>query len=247
MELADVLRRCVLDDKSISLVARKTGVAQATLQEFAVGKSDGSYADLRLSSAQRLIDHYGIQDGNRKRRKPRKNGGKRMKLVEELQAGECADSPEKFRERLVDHLIDSYPETTIDELVCTPDLALSYCNGIRDQVGSEFLSDVVILKALMNIRKQKSCPKGLKSRGRRRNVKRELLNAGCDLSPDLFKDLVVDCLAAMFRDLTIDELVCQPREARPLCNYVRSRAECRGLTDNFILSTLMNVRKAGQI
>lgn len=243
MNLADILRRRVLDDLSISAVARETGVPQPTLQEFAVGKSDGSFADLRLSSAQRLIDHYGVGDAFKQYSKKR-NGGKRMKLIDELQAGECQDSPEKFRERLIDNLVSDFPEKTIDELICTPTDALDYCNRIRQGVGSECLSDVVILKALVNIRKQKNCPTGLKSRGRRRIVKKELLNAGCDLDPLLFKDLVVDALAGMFRDLTIDELVCQPREARSLCNYVRTKAECPQLSDDFILSTLMNVRKA---
>lgn len=167
-----------------------------------------------------------------------------MKLKDELRAGECQDSPEKFRERLIDNLISEFPNRTIDSLVCSPEDALSYCKSIREGVGSEYLSDIIILKALMNIRKVKECPTELKSSGRRRNVKKELLSAGCDMSPVMFKDMTVDCMASMYRDLTIDELVCQPRDARALCNHARSVSGCAALSDEFILSTLMNVRKA---
>ena len=171
-----------------------------------------------------------------------------MKLKDELLVSECQDSPEKFRERLIDNLIHMFSGTTIDDLVCTPTDALAFCNSIREGVASEYLSDIVILKALINIRKQKNCPTDLKSRGKRRNVKRTLLTAGCGLDPTSFKDLVADCCAGMWRDLTIDELVCQPREAKALCNYVRLKADNDTLSDNFILSTLMNVRKsAGQL
>ena len=243
MDLADVLRRCVLDDRSISEVSRKTGVPQPTLQEFAVGKSDGSYADLRLSSAQRLIDHYGFHAAV-VRNRSNENGVKRMRLADELRACEIQDSPEKFRERLIENLMDQFPEVTIDDLVCAPTDALEFCNTIREGYGSEYLSDTVILKSLMNIRKRKDCPKGLKSRGRRRVLKKELLNAGCYADPDTFKELVVDLMNQSFGEQTVDELVCQPREARMLCNAVREKAECNELPDDLILGTLMNVRKA---
>jgi hypothetical protein len=242
MLLSDILRRCVLNDTSISAVARETGVPQPTLQEFAVGKPDGTFADLRLSSAQRLIDHYGIDGGLKLPSTTKK--GRRMILADELRACECTDSPEKFRERLTDGLAASFPGRSIDSLVCTPLDALTYCEKIRDGVGSQTLCDVVILKSLMNIRKQKDCPTGLKSAGPRRNLKRDLQDAVCRLEAKAFKELVGDCLADMYKSRTIDEMICHPREARALCNYIRSRAQCTSLTDDLILSTLMNVRKA---
>lgn len=167
-----------------------------------------------------------------------------MLLADELRACECTDSPEKFRERLIEGLGESFPGRSIDSLVCTPFDALRYCETIRDGVGSQTLCDVVILKSLMNIRKRKDCPTGLKSVGPRRNLIRDLQEAGCQSGAAAFKELVGDCLADMYKSRTIDELICHPREARALCNYIRTRAQCNSLTDNLILSTLMNVRKA---
>jgi hypothetical protein len=241
MDLADILRRCVLNDDSISSVARSTGVPQATLQEFAIGKSDGDYADIRLSSAQLLIDHYEIPITIHSQPT---NGGKRMKLKEKLLASKCYDSPEKFRERLIENLMTQFPGTTIDNLVCNPMNSLDYCDRIREGVASELLENEFILKSLMNIRKRKNCPTGLKSRGKRQLLKSKLLNAGCDIDALRFKEMIVDCLAGMYRDLTIDDLVCMPRGAGALCNYVRMKAKCDGLSDELILSALMNVRKA---
>lgn len=246
MLLSDLLRHCVLNDTSISSVARETGVPQPTLQEFAVGKPDGTFADIRLSSAQRLIEYYGIDaDLTFPARNKTKKGSRRMLLADELQACECNDSPEKFRARLIDGLMESYPGRTIDGLLCVPSDALEYCATIREGVGTESLHDAVILKTLMNIRKQKDCPTGLQSKGGRRMLKRELVNVGCELAARDFRELVGDCLADMYKSRTIDEMLCHPREARALCNYVRSRSGCASLTDELVLSTLVNVRKAG--
>ncbi len=148
-------------------------------------------------------------------------------------------------ERLIDGIVDQYPGQTIDDLVCNPLQALDYCDSIRVGVGSECLADVVILKALMHIRKRKDCPTGLKPVRTRRMLKSELQACGCELLPAEFKQIVVDCLADMYKSRTIDELVCQPREARMLCNYARRRTNCSALPDQLILATLMNVRKAG--
>ena len=168
-----------------------------------------------------------------------------MLLVNELQACGCNDSPEKFRERLINGLVAWFPGRTIDRLVCIPMDALEYCEKIRQDVGSQVLYDVVILKTLMNIRRRRDCPTGLNAGGSRQNVSQELVAAGCQLAADKFKELVVDCLADMYKSQTIDEMVCHPREAGALCNYVRLRSKCDNLTDGLILSTLMNVRKAG--
>jgi hypothetical protein len=243
VSLAEVLRDCVLADASISEASRGAGVPQPTLQEFAVGRPDGSFADIRLSSAQKLINYYGISElGNVPQVIPKRS--RRVLLAAELKASECQDSPEKFRERLVDGLVEQYPEQTIDGLLCTPLDALAYCERIREGVGSECLADFVILKALMNVRKSKNCPVGLKRNRTRTLLKAELLSAGCESDAAQFRELVVDCLSAMYRDRTVDELVCQPREARMFCNYVRQQARCSALRDQLILSTLMNVRKA---
>jgi hypothetical protein len=167
-----------------------------------------------------------------------------MLLKQELAACQCKDSPEVFRDRLIRILTSQYPGRTIDALVCSPREALTYCNDVREEVGSECLFDGVILKALMNIRKRKDCPTGLRKPRSRRNLQRELQEAGCRMDASAFKELTIDCLADMYKSLTIDEIVCHPREAMALCNYARMRARCEHLPDDLILSTLMNIRKA---
>lgn len=244
MLLEEVLRNYVLNSESISRVARESGVPQPTLQEFAVGKADGSYADLRLTSAQKLLEYFGIDESISDPGSDLKRSRK-MLLADELKVSECSDSPEKFKERLIEGVIGFFPGQTIDGLVCNPLQSLEYCNKIRAGVGTESLADVVILKALMNIRKRKDCPTGLKPLRTRRILKNELAACGCLVTPEAFKQLVVDGLADMYKNRTIDELVCHPREARMLCNYIRGRAECESMPDPLILSTLMNVRKAG--
>ena len=210
MSLAEVLRECVLADASISEASRGAGVPQPTLQEFAVGRPDGSFADIRLSSAQKLINYYGINKlGNVPQVVPKRS--RRMLLSAELEASECQDSPEKFKERLIDGIVVQFPGQTIDGLLCSPLDALAYCDRIREGVGSECLADSV----------------------------------QCPLTAVQFREMVVDTLAGMYRDRTIDELVCQPREARMLCNAVRQQSRCDSIKDQLVLSTLMNVRKAG--
>jgi len=241
--LAEILRRYILEDDSISAVARGSGVPQATLQEFVVGKRDGTYADLRLSSAQLLIDYYRLFDSI-DFGKPNPKRKKRMLLKNELAACGCTDSPDEFRERLIDAMLVHCPGMTIDTLVCDPAMALSYFEYVRDGVGSEALHEVIVLKTLMNIRRQKGCPTGLRSTGRRRNLKKEIENVECDIDPSRFKELTCDCHADMYKSVTIDEIVCHPREAMALCAQVRNRTGCQALSDELILSTLMNVRKA---
>lgn len=243
MFLDQLLRDCVLADASISAVARGSGVPQATLQEFAVGKPDGTFADLRLSSAQKLMEYFGI-DGSLQIPRPDQNRRRRMLLAEELAACDCPDSPEKFKERLIDGLMQSFPGRTIDGLVCEPMEALKFCDLIRQGVGSESMADVVILKSLMNIRRRKDCPVGLKPARTQRFLKNELADCGCEIPPKAFRELLVNCLADMYKSRTIDELLCHPREAGALCNYIRRKADCAQLPDRLILSTLMNGRKS---
>jgi hypothetical protein len=240
--LSELLRRHVIADRSVSHVARATGVPQATLQEFVSGRSDGTYPDLRVSSAEKLIEFFGIDELLRAASIP-KPGKKRMKLIDELQACECTDSREKFRERLVDALQEQFTGTTIDDLVCAPDDAIRYCDFLRSETGCPNLLDAVILKTLMNIRKSKECPRDLKKRRTPQRLQTALKDAACDLRPDQFRDLANDCLADMYKNRTIDELVCHPRESRALCNYVRAKAGCSILTSELILRTIMNSRK----
>lgn len=166
-----------------------------------------------------------------------------MRLDAELKAYEISETPAAFRKRLIDTLLKQLPGRSIDSIVCRPSDAAKYCDSIREQVASN-PPDVVILKTLMNLRKTKSCPTGLKSLTRRRPLEVKLTELGSRLGVDEFRDLVNDCLADMYKSQTIDGLLCHPVEAAALCRYVRARGKCPELTDELILVTLMNNRKA---
>lgn len=168
-----------------------------------------------------------------------------MLLADELLACECDKTPDQFRDLLINRLTERFSGLTIDRLVCSPDDALRYCDDIRQITDSKVLYDGVILKALMNIRKSADCPKGLRGSGKpKRNLKLDLPTQGCDLTPEAFKELAVDCFASMYKSKTIDEITCYPQQASALCNFVRTKAKAKSLTDDTILATLMNVRKA---
>lgn len=165
-----------------------------------------------------------------------------MRLAAELQAYGITESSDDFRERLIKALLREFPKRSIDSVVCRPPDAIRFCEVIRGECESR-PPDIVILKTLMNIRKKKSCPTGLRSPQKKTRLKSKLKAVGCAINEHAFRDLVGDCLADMFKDQTIDELLCHPPEAAALCNHVRSRGKCQTLTDELILVTLMNNRK----
>lgn len=166
----------------------------------------------------------------------------RMQLSTELIAYGIAETPAAFRDRLIDKLCKSFPGRSIDSVVCCPRDALRYCEMIRKDVTSN-PPDVVILKTLMNIRRAKSCPTGLKSLRTKKPLKSKLSEIGCEIGDVAFRDLVSDCLADMYHSRTIDEILCHPPEAAALCNYVRTRGKSEMLADELILTTLLNNRK----
>lgn len=166
-----------------------------------------------------------------------------MRLATELIAYGCSETPQAFRELLIATLLNEFPERSIDSLVCRPPDALTYCNKIRKAISSN-PPDVVILKTLMNIRRAKSSPTGLKSPRTKKHLKIKLDEVGCTIDVKLFRDLLTDCLADMYHCRTIDEILCHPPEAAALCNYVRIRSKSEVLTDELILTTLLNNRKS---
>jgi hypothetical protein len=167
----------------------------------------------------------------------------RMRLSTELVAYGISESSDSFRERLVEKLLRAFPGRSIDSVVCNPIEASRYCEMIRAECESN-PPDVVILKSLMNIRRKKSCPTGLKSLNGKKRLKSKLSEIGYESGEDEFRDLVSDCLADMYKSQTIDEVLCHPHEAAALCNYIRSRGESDELTDELILTTLLNNRKS---
>ena len=168
---------------------------------------------------------------------------KPMRLSTELIAYGISETPDAFRDRLIAKLLDAFPGRSIDSVVCRPHDAIKYCQMIRKDTTSN-PPDVVILKTLMNIRRKSSCPTGLKSPKARKHLKSKLNEIGCDIDDGEFRELVNDCLAEMYHNQTIDELLCHPLEAAALCVYVRNHGRSDVLTDEIILGTLLNNRKA---
>jgi hypothetical protein len=243
LDLAAKLRTCILQHPPLSEVAKRSGISQATLQEFVIGKADGNFADIRLSSAQKLIDYFGLKTVLNTKGKAKRKESK-MLLARELRLSGCEDTPEEFRGRLIDRLIEWFPETTIDELVCNPANAREYCRRLTNDIGNGSPQGHVMLKALMNIRRNGSCPVGLKPRAGRKNLQRELNSCGCEMDANAFKDFACDCLADMYKSRTIDDVLCYPDQSSELCKYARSKCGLDSLPDELILSTPMNVRKS---
>ena len=166
-----------------------------------------------------------------------------MRLSAELNAYGISETTDAFRARLLDTLLKGFPGRSIDSVVCRPHDAIKYCQMIRKEITSD-PPDVVILKALMNIRRNRSCPTGLKSPTSKKKLKSKLKDIGCSIGEVAFRELVDDCLADMYHSQTIDEVLCHPPEAAALCVYVRTRGDSDVLTDEIILGTLMNNRKS---
>lgn len=76
-----------------------------------------------------------------------------------------------------------------------------------------------------------------------RRLEVELKDAGCNLSPKEFLDLLEERHASMHPDWTVDDLVCHPDEAKEYCEQIRA-AVGAPVPDDIILRRLMNVRKA---
>ena len=167
-----------------------------------------------------------------------------MILATELKDVGYTDTPAKFQQGLIVCLIDMFPGRSIDGLTFVPADALRYCDEIRNRTGVPKFSDAVILKALMNLRRSSECPVGLKSAPRRPNLDVSLESLGYDGTTLAFRELLIDCLADIYKDQTIDEMLCHPHESQQYCHFVRRKSEVSAMSDDFILSSLMNVRKS---
>lgn len=73
---------------------------------------------------------------------------------------------------------------------------------------------------------------------------RRLLEEGCALDPDDFRNCVTRLFQSRFGSYTIDDVLCSPTEmAAPFCVDVRKDLRLPGLTDRTILRTLLDLRK----
>jgi hypothetical protein len=74
------------------------------------------------------------------------------KLEVELMNAGCSLDPKRFIELLEQRHASMHSDWTVDDLVCHPDHAKTYCEQIRSEVGAP-VPDHVILRRLMNARK----------------------------------------------------------------------------------------------
>lgn len=74
------------------------------------------------------------------------------KLEVELTDAGCSLDPKSFIAILEERHATMHPGWTVDDLVCHPDQAKTYCEQIRSAVGAP-VPDHVILRRLMNARK----------------------------------------------------------------------------------------------
>lgn len=236
--LRELLRR----EASLNAVASSTGVPQPTLHDFAVGRRDGSFSDLRLSAAEKLMEYYGLRLARTNRLTADKENRK-MLLSRELKLAGVEMPAKDFKGYLISWLIEWYPARTIDSLVCEPKDAMDYCRRVRDAVENDKLIDYVILKALMNQRRDKLCPKNLSPRRIRVATEKLLADAGCDLTPERFEAVLVDAVPGVCKNKTVDDLCCYADQAADYCERVRRLLGCPTLTDSAILRSLMNQRK----
>lgn len=85
---------------------------------------------------------------------------------------------------------------------------------------------------------------GHKERRMARKLKDELNEHGCSMDPIAFRTLLEETKASSSPDLSFDDLVCRPDDAKKYCDLIRSQPSCDKLPDFLILRTLMNVRKS---
>lgn len=77
----------------------------------------------------------------------------RPSLEERLQSNGCGLPIGEFVDQLVEVLTQNYRTWSVDELVLHPDEAKNFCNVARRESGFQDLPDDLILRCLMNRRK----------------------------------------------------------------------------------------------
>lgn len=74
-------------------------------------------------------------------------------LADDLHEAGCKMDQQRFKELLEERKATTSPTWTIDDLVCHPEDAKKFCELIRTETGCIGLSDYLILRALLNVRK----------------------------------------------------------------------------------------------
>jgi hypothetical protein len=142
--------RAVFADSGLSLVelGRRMGYADETARQ-AVWQFMRT-GDPRVSMLRKFADAMGLPVEDMTPRKRRKRVARKLE-AELAEAGSDMD-PKMFVQLLEERHATMHANWTVDDLVCHPDEAKTYCEKIRSEVGAP-VPDHVILRRLMNARK----------------------------------------------------------------------------------------------
>jgi hypothetical protein len=83
-----------------------------------------------------------------------KNQRTRTLMESELRGAGCEMEKDAFDDFIVDAFAGMYHGQTVDEIVCYPDQADAYCQFVRNELPCPGLPGSLILRRLMNVRKQ---------------------------------------------------------------------------------------------
>ena len=166
-----------------------------------------------------------------------------MKLSENLKACGFEGTPEGFRSMLLESLRSDFPTSTIDAVLRTPAVATRFCECIREHFPNANLHDALILGTLMNVRRRKECPQKLIGMPSKVKLSTLLADGGCTMGVADFRQLAAACLGTMCKGQSIHEVLCHPREALALCEYIRVKCKAAPLPHSLILQVLLTYRK----
>jgi hypothetical protein len=156
----------------------------------------------------------------------------------------CPLDDDEFRSLVMDTFREMFGSMTDEQLLCLPSESKRFDRMIRHLARCQGLSDTLINRTLMNCRKAGKLPPP-PSRDFRivLRLSDELKAAGSDKDPEAFRELIMDMFAENYRDMTDEDLLCNPDRLIPFDDLIRCRARCVALTDGLINRTLINMRK----
>ena len=166
-----------------------------------------------------------------------------MKLSENLKACGFEGTPEVFKAMLLELLRTDFPTSTIDAVLRTPAVATRFCEFVRERFPSANLHDSIVLGTLMNIRRRKECSQKLIGTPSKVRLSKLLADGGCSMGVSDFRELVAACLETMCKGQSIYEVMCHPREALALCEYIKTKSKATLLPHSLILQVLLTFRK----
>jgi transcriptional regulator with XRE-family HTH domain len=141
--------RALFEESGLSLVelGRRMGYPEETARQSAWQFMKTN--DPRMSMLRKFAEAMGIALDELTPRRKRMS----RKLEMELEECGCSLTPAAFRELLEDRKATTSPSWTIDDLVCHPKEAMEFCDLIRSETNCPELTDDLVLRTLMNIRR----------------------------------------------------------------------------------------------